>query len=66
MKKNKTTKVKLTARTLGIQIEKQKAKIAEERDKLRALLEDAESVAETCDRCIECLDDAVSSLSELV
>lgn len=38
--------------------------IAKERDKLRAIIEDAESVADSCDQAVESLESAVDYFSQ--
>ena len=56
---------KKTVASLLRQIEICKTRIGEERDKLRALIDDADELAENCDEAIDSMDDAVTKLSEL-
>lgn len=55
---------KKTVASLHRQIEACKTRIAAERDKLRDLISDAESIAYNCDEAIQDLDHAVDTLSQ--
>ncbi|OUM00526.1 hypothetical protein [Variovorax sp. JS1663] len=55
---------KKTVESLHRQIEACKARIAAERDKLRDLISDAESIAYCCDEAVIDLDHAVDTLSQ--
>lgn len=53
-------------RSLIRQIEKTKARIAAERDRLRDLISDLEAVADASDRAVSALEEAADSLSEML
>lgn len=55
---------KKTVATLTRQIEACKTRIAAERDKLRELISDANSIADCCDEAVVDLDRAVDTLSQ--
>jgi hypothetical protein len=57
---------KKTAVSLTKAIEKSNARIAKERDKLRELISDAESLYDACDRAVDSLESAADALSEYV
>lgn len=49
-----------------VKIERQKKRIADERDKLRDMVSELEGVLESCDRAIDHMTDAADALSELL
>ncbi len=55
---------KKTVATLQRQIEACKKRIAAERDKLRELIDETDSIAGCCDDAIESLDYAADALSQ--
>ena len=55
---------KQTTESLHKQIEACKARISNERDKLRELIDDAAAVEGSCDDAIEALESAADSLSQ--
>lgn len=56
--------MKKTPKWFETKINRAKAKIAKDRDELRALLEEANDITETCDEAIEALESAADSLSK--
>ncbi len=55
---------KQTVNTLNKQIEACKKNIAKERDKLRDLISDAQTIADNCDEAIDDLERAADCLSQ--
>lgn len=55
---------KRTVKTLEAQIAKCKANISKERDKLRELVSEVTSIAETCDEALDGLERAADALSQ--
>lgn len=62
---SKKTKIK-TYRCLCQELEKKKISIGKERDELRNLLEEYNSIADSLDEAYESLEHAVGSLSQYV
>lgn len=57
---------KKTVASLLVQVKASKARISKERDKLRDLIDELESIAEDCDAAIDDLERAADAMSELL
>ena len=55
---------KISVKSLQAQIELRKNAIADQRDKLRALVSDVEDICAEADEAVQCLEQAVDALSK--
>ena len=53
-----------TNKSMFARIERAKKAIAKQRDELRSIIEDAETIAESCDEALEALESATDTLSQ--